>query len=117
MDTAAQPTIEELVQRKKDRTAAIRALRKKYDLSQAGLARCLGVTPSTVARWEGCYVKPRIPLEKMEAILKGRVVTHDERGLFQISFHELVARAAKAGITTEQLSQLLGEPSGKEQER
>jgi transcriptional regulator with XRE-family HTH domain len=45
----------------------LRALRAKLGINQAELARRLGVTASTVARWESGQSKPRLRIETITA--------------------------------------------------
>jgi transcriptional regulator with XRE-family HTH domain len=51
-----------------DTAKRIKALRAELDISQAELARRLGVTPSTVARWEAGQSAPRRDIETIRRL-------------------------------------------------
>ncbi len=52
----------------------LRTLRGELGITQAELAARLGVSPSTVARWEADESEPRMPFEKIAATASGAVV-------------------------------------------
>lgn len=68
----------------------IKALRKRLGLTQAGLARLVGVAPNTVARWERGESKPRLQhTNALKAVAEaGPAPVHTKE--------ELVSRLSKA---------------------
>lgn len=111
--------MKEILEAEMDAAKAVRELRKDLTISRSEFARRMGVSYQTVVRWEEGKVTPRLTVAEMATRLGA---PKDPAGItvfgeLHIAIRTLVARAAKAGITTEQLQQLLGEPSGEEQTR
>jgi transcriptional regulator with XRE-family HTH domain len=60
--------------------AALRRLRKRLGLTQRELAARVGVTPTTVARWERGEVRITEPMSRLLRLLAGTAPATPKRG-------------------------------------
>ncbi len=101
----------------------LKALRAKLGISQAELARRLGVTPSTVARWESGLSMPRMRIETIAetastrvmdaglgAVLGGVIAGPAGSGMgavLGLSLGRFLRNAGKLGLSVDQVADLL----------
>jgi len=91
----------------------VKELRRSLRLSQQELGGRLFVTAMTISRWENGQSPTPVPLWELKR-RAGCAVVCVKDGVVNITLRELLRRAAKVGVTTEQLNGLLIDEEGSE---
>ena len=77
----------------------IAALRRRLNMTQEEFAHAIGVTVSTVNRWENGHAKPAGPnAGEFEPMSLKEIAAADPKKIFRVTFNEITPKAIRAAF-------------------